>query len=50
MENRGIAVTGRTATKGYLLRNSYYSVVNGYKFMFLDKEKSMAEHDDRYID
>ncbi|WP_301871486.1 hypothetical protein [Collinsella tanakaei] len=42
LENRVIAVTDRTAAKECLLSNSYYSVVNGFKFMFLDKEKSRA--------
>ncbi len=50
LENRGVKVTDRAAAKRYLLSNNYYSVVNGYKSMFLDGEKSVAAHDDRYID
>lgn len=49
LEDRGVMIPNRAAAKRYLLSNNYYSVVNGYKSMFLDKEKSMAAHDDRYI-
>lgn len=49
LENRGVMIPYRTAAKRYLMSNNYYSVVNGYKSMFLDKEKSMVAHDDRYI-
>lgn len=50
LENRGVAITDRGAAKRYLPSNNYYSVVNGYKSMFLDREKSAAAHDDRYVD
>lgn len=44
---RGIAINNQTNT--VLMREGYYSLINGYKDPFLDKEKTEQEGDDRFI-
>ena len=46
MRSRGLVVDDET--KRILLREGYYSVVNGYKAPFLDKEATKEAGDDRY--
>lgn len=46
LEKRGVSTDENTP--GILLREGYYSVVNGYKDPFIDKEASAAAGDDRY--
>lgn len=48
LERRGMRTSGETA--GILMREGYYSVVNGYKAPFIDAEASKEAGDDRYID
>lgn len=47
LEARGVATDD--GTPEVLLREGYYSVVNGYKEPFVDKEKSESAKDDRYL-
>ena len=47
LEARGVATDDDTPE--VLLREGYYSVVNGYKAPFIDKEKSESAKDDRYL-
>lgn len=47
LEARG--VTTDDDTPEVLLREGYYSVVNGYKAPFIDKEKTESAKDDRYL-
>lgn len=47
LEDRGVKTDSDTA--GILMREGYYSVVNGYKNPFLDSEKTVAAGDDRYM-
>ena len=47
LEARGVATDD--GTPEVLLREGYYSVVNGYKAPFIDKEKSESAKDDRYL-
>lgn len=47
LESRGMATDGDTAD--ILLREGYYSVVNGYKAPFIDRNASAAAKDDRYL-
>lgn len=46
LSRRGVAVDQHTKT--VLKRESYYSVVNGYKDLFIDKALSAAAGEDRY--
>lgn len=46
LRSRGIEVDENTGR--ILEREGYYSVVNGYKDLFLDKEASTAANDDRF--
>lgn len=48
LESRGVATDAETAS--ILMREGYYSVVNGYKAPFLDDEKTLEAGDDRYAD
>lgn len=48
LASRDLATDSRTSW--VLEREGYYSVVNGYKTPFLDKEKTEAAGDDRYRD
>lgn len=48
LQSRGIIISGQTST--VLMREGYYSLINGYKDPFLDKEKTKQECDDRFID
>lgn len=43
---RGVKTDSDTST--ILLRESYYSIVNGYKEPFIDREASDIAQDDRY--
>lgn len=47
LESRGVEVGQEAAT--ILLRENYYSVVNGYKDPFLDKEAMRSSADDVYL-
>ncbi|WP_418245213.1 Abi family protein, partial [Ellagibacter isourolithinifaciens] len=47
LEARGVATDDDTPE--VLLREGYYSIVNGYKAPFIDKEKSESAKDDRYL-
>lgn len=46
LEERGMTTDART--KWLLEREGYYSIINGYKDLFLDKQATDAAHDDRY--
>lgn len=48
LESRGVVTDGATAS--ILMRDGYYSVVNGYKEPFIDDEKTSEAGDDRYVD
>lgn len=48
LESRGLAVLDRDAAAAFLLRENYYSVVNGYKDAFLDLEATNLAGEDRY--
>lgn len=48
LASRGVAVDDDTAD--ILLREGYYSVVNGYKDPFIDPEKTAEEGDDRFAE
>ena len=47
LAKRGVKTDSNTAT--VLMREGYYSVINGYKAPFLDLEKTKASDDDRYL-
>lgn len=49
LESRGMYIADKEATELFLLGENYYSVVNGYKDMFLDEEETRAAHEDRYV-
>lgn len=46
LESRGVTTDSRTSW--VLEREGYYSIINGYKDLFLDKEQSATEGQDRY--
>ena len=46
LESRGMKILSDTAEK--LLREGYYSIVNGYKDPFIDEQATKASGDDRY--
>ena len=46
LESRGVKTDD--ASGSILLREGYYSVVNGYKDPFIDREATAAAGDDRY--
>ena len=46
LEKRGVATSDRTGP--ILLREGYYSIVNGYKRPFIDEQSSKEAGDDRY--
>ena len=48
LASRGVAVDKDTAD--ILLREGYYSVVNGYKDPFIDPEKTAEAGDDRFAE
>ena len=39
LESRGMAIPNRDTAAKYLLSNNYYTVVNGYKQLFLDPDR-----------
>nr|DAV05205.1 MAG TPA: Abi-like protein [Caudoviricetes sp.] len=47
LNSRGVSTDGNTSAK--LLREGYYSIVNGYKDPFLDAEATASAGDDRYL-
>lgn len=47
LESRGVCIDSETPD--ILMREGYYSVVNGYKDPFLDKAASVAAGDDKYV-
>lgn len=49
LESRGLKITDRDDAVRTLLSWNYYTLVNGYKDMFLDPVKSREANDDRYI-
>lgn len=48
LESRGVGTDESTGP--VLLREGYYSVVNGYKDPFIDSERTAAESDDRFVE
>ena len=48
LESRGLKITDREDAVRTLLSWNYYTLVNGYKDMFLDSAKSREAKDDRY--
>lgn len=40
LESRNVIISDRKFARRFLLRNSYYSLVNGYKEFFLDEDKT----------
>ena len=48
LKSRDMRVDGSTAS--ILAREGYYSIVNGYKDPFLDRDASQVAHDDRFVD
>lgn len=48
LESRGVSTDGSTGP--VLLREGYYSIVNGYKDPFIDSEKTTLAKDDRFIE
>lgn len=48
LESRGVATD--EATPNILMREGYYSIVNGYKVPFLDIKASKLAQDDRYLE
>lgn len=48
LENRGMETDGDTGR--ILMREGYYSIVNGYKGPFIDRDRTRKTGDDRYID
>ncbi|WP_251159393.1 Abi family protein [Caniella muris] len=40
LTSRGMTVSDRRAAENFLITHNYYRVVNGYKFLFLDKDRS----------
>lgn len=47
LSSRGVITND--STKTILKREGYYSVVNGYKDLFIDKAATASAHDDRYM-
>ena len=47
LKSRDMRVDGSTAS--ILAREGYYSIVNGYKDPFLDRDATQAAHDDRFV-
>lgn len=47
LESRGVATD--TDTSAILLREGYYSIINGYKAPFLDRKATEDTGDDRYL-
>ena len=43
--DRGMTVSDRGAAESFLISHNYYRVVNGYKFLFLDKDRSKPGKD-----
>jgi len=48
LKRRGITFADERAAASFLLRNSYYAVVNGYKDAFIDKQTTNIVGDDQY--
>lgn len=48
LESRGLGVDADTGPT--LMREGYYSIVNGYKDPFLDSGKSIEAGEDRYLE
>ena len=48
LEQRGVSFSDREAAGRFLLKESYYVVVNGYKEAFIDKQASNLAGEDRY--
>lgn len=46
LESRGMSTSAETP--GILMREGYYSIVNGYKAPFIDEAATLAAGDDRY--
>lgn len=50
LESRGLKIADREDAVRTLLSWNYYTLVNGYKDMFLDPARSREAHDDRYVE
>lgn len=50
LEKRNVTVTNKDLARRVLGRESYYSVVNGYKDPFIDKDQSYRRGEDYYRD
>lgn len=50
LKSRGIVFIDEKEAASFLLNESYYSVINGYKDAFLDKQATDLAGDDRYPD
>ena len=50
LESRGLKITDHEDAVRTLLSWNYYTLVNGYKDMFLDRVKSHEAKDDRYVE
>ena len=48
LESRGLVFENGDSAAAFLLKESYYAVINGYKDAFLDKEKTNLVGEDRY--
>ncbi len=47
---RGVGFADEDYAAAFLLRENYYTVINGYKDVLIDKEKTNLAGDDRYAD
>lgn len=49
LERRGLTVSDRGEAERFLLRENYYSVVNGYKDAFIDRQATNLAGEDRFV-
>lgn len=47
LKSRGLIIDNRTLAKRILQKENYYNLINGYKFLFLDKQ--YAGKDEKYL-
>ena len=50
LENRNVKIPDREEAKQFLLKEGYYSVINGYKDAFIDRKRSNELNEDYYKD
>ena len=43
LQSRGLVITNAADAKAKLLSNNYYTVINGYKYPFLEKSTTSQE-------